>query len=96
MQLIFLARDDGPSEKRHFVALVETGVIATVPHHELVAHLVVDAALVLLDEEMVIGAVRRRAVNRVRVQIYRADGRRGPDFVLFATVLDYPVLSKTI
>jgi len=64
------------SKKRHLIGLVETGVITAIPHHELVVHLVVDAALVLLDEEMVIGSVRRRAVHRVRVQVYRADGRR--------------------
>lgn len=45
--LLFIAR---PSEKRHFVALVETGVITAVPDHELVAHFVMDAALVLFDE----------------------------------------------
>lgn len=45
--LLFIVR---PSEKRHFVALVETGVIAAVPDNELVAHFVVDAALVLLNE----------------------------------------------
>lgn len=82
------------SEKRNFVALVETGVIAAVPHHELVAHLVVNATVVLFDEEMVIGAVRRRAVHRVRVQIYRADGRRRPDLELVAPFFDHSALNK--
>lgn len=82
------------SEERHFVDLVETGVVATVPDHKFVVDLVVDAALALFDEKMVVEAVRRGAVDARRVQVDRAvDGGRAnlePVVVAVPVLFDHP------
>lgn len=64
----------------HFVYLIETSLVGTEAYVEAVEHVIVDAALVLLDEEvMVLGAVRRCAINATRVQANRARGGRRAD-----------------
>lgn len=82
-------------EERHFVNFVETGVVTAEAHHKLVVHLVVDAAFVLSDEEMMVGAVRSRAVHSFRIQIDRPDGGRRPDFVFHGPFFYHPVYRYT-
>lgn len=65
------------SVNHHFANRIETGVVGAKAHVEAVERLVVDAALVLLDEEvLVLDAVRRSAIYAVRVQADRARGDR--------------------
>lgn len=83
------------SEEGHLVGLVETGVVAAVPDHELVAHLVVDAALAPFDEQMMVGAVRRGAVHAGRVQVDGAHGRGRAHLELVApALLDHPAIQQ--
>lgn len=79
-----------PSEERYLVVLVEAGVVTAETHHELVHHLEVYAALVPLDEEMMVGAVRRRAVHLVRVQVDRTHVGRGADLEPVQPFFDHP------
>lgn len=85
----------GASEESYFVVLVETGMVTAETYHELVHHLKVYAALVPLDEEMMVGTVRRRAVHFARVQIDRADVNRGADLESVWLVFDHPKYTQT-
>lgn len=84
------------SEKRHLVKLIETRVVTAKTNHKLVVDLVVYATFVPLDEEMMVGAVRRRAVHARRVEIYRADNGRRADFELVASLFDDPACGVEI
>lgn len=66
-------------------------MITAVTDHKLVVHLVVYAAFVSLDEEMMVGPVRCGAVHSGRVKVYCADRGRGANLELVVSFLDHPV-----